>query len=119
MDDHRTLPGLFRKSLVARVRTALGRYGIRPCRGNQADHLNQIWRDGWQWAYAKTTRALARFLLIAARRLLFLHPRITWAWRHRNGKRPAATASTRRSARHAIDCCRTDQSRNLLPESPI
>ena len=30
IDDHRTLPGYPRKSLVLKVRKALNRYGIRP-----------------------------------------------------------------------------------------
>ena len=48
IDDHRTIPGGPRKSLVAKVRQALNRYGIRP----YAPHtdLNQIWRDAWTWA---------------------------------------------------------------------
>ncbi len=49
IDDHRTLPGYPRKSLVLKVRKALNRYGIRPY--SPSNSLNQIWRDTWTWAY--------------------------------------------------------------------
>ncbi len=55
IDDHRTLPGGPRKSLVLKVRRHLSHYGIA-FKSNQSFRLNQIWRDAWTWADACRSR---------------------------------------------------------------